>query len=66
MRQVLGSTNPTEANPGTIRGDYAIDIGRNLTHGSDSAENGKIEVNLWFTPEELIEWTRNDSKWIFE
>tara|TARA_B100000945_G_C20388835_1_gene601167 strand:+ start:328 stop:777 length:450 start_codon:yes stop_codon:yes gene_type:complete len=66
LRQVLGSTNPTEANPGTIRGDYAIDIGRNLTHGSDSAENGKIEVNLWFTPEELIEWTRNDSKWIFE
>ena len=56
VRQTLGATDPTEAEPGTIRGDYGVDIGRNLTHGSDSARNGKTEVELWFTTEELVNW----------
>ena len=66
VRQVLGSTDPTTAEAGTIRGDYGIDIGRNLTHGSDSVKNGMIEINLWFKPDELIEWKRSGEEWIFE
>ena len=66
VRQVLGATDPTAANPGTIRGDYGIDIGRNLTHGSDSVENGKAEINLWFTSDELVDWERVGKEWIFE
>ncbi len=66
VRQALGATDPTAAHPGTVRGDYGIDIGRNLTHGSDSVENGKAEVNLWFTTEEIINWERVGEKWVFE
>ena len=66
VRQVLGATNPTEAAPGTVRGDLAIDIGRNLTHGSDNPQNAELEVKLWFTSHELVEWTRVTEKWVFE
>ena len=66
VRQVLGATDPTEAQPGTERGDYGIDIGRNLTHGSDSVKNGMAEINLWFKADELIEWKRSGEEWIFE
>ena len=66
VRQVLGATDPTEAQPGTVRGDYGIDIGRNLTHGSDSVKNGMAEINLWFKADELIEWKRSGEEWIFE
>ncbi len=66
VRQVLGSTDPTEAQAGTVRGDYGIDIGRNLTHGSDSVKNGLTEINLWFKPDELIEWKRSGEEWVFE
>lgn len=66
VRQTMGSTRPTEAAPGTIRHDYALTIGRNLTHGSDSPENGEKEVNLWFKPEELVTWERPTDPWIFE
>ena len=66
VRQTLGDTDPTDANPGTVRGDFGIDIGRNLTHGSDSARNGKTEVELWFTNEELVNWERVDENWIYE
>ena len=66
VRQVLGATDPTTADPGTIRGDYGIDIGRNLTHGSDSVENGKAEINLWFASDELVDWERVGKEWIFE
>ena len=59
VRQVLGATDPTTAEAGTIRGDYGIDIGRNLTHGSDSVKNGTTEINLWFKSDELIEWKRS-------
>ena len=66
VRQVLGATDPTAADPGTVRGDYAVDIGLNLTHGSDSVENGKSEVNLWFTTDELVDWERVGEEWVFE
>lgn len=66
VRQVLGATDPTAADPGTVRADYGIDIGRNLTHGSDSLENGRAEVSLWFTTEELVDWERASEEWVFE
>ena len=66
VRQVLGATDPTTADPGTILGDYGIDIGRNLGHGSDSIENGKAEINLWFASDELVDWERVGKEWIFE
>lgn len=66
VRQVLGATDPTTAEAGTIRGDYGIDIGRNLTHGSDSVKNGTTEINLWFKSDELIEWKRSGEEWIYE
>ena len=66
VRQVLGSTNPTQASPGTIRADFAVDTGRNLTHGSDSAQTGELEVNLWFNLEELLDWEQDNESWIFE
>lgn len=66
VRQLMGSTNPTEAAPGTIRADFGIEIGRNLTHGSDSPENGQSEVALWFTPEELVTWQRIGDEWLYE
>ena len=53
VRQTMGATRPTEAAPGSIRHDFGLEIGRNLTHASDSPENGEKEVALWFTKEEL-------------
>jgi nucleoside-diphosphate kinase len=66
VRQTMGSTNPTEAAPGSIRHDFALMIGRNLTHASDSPENGSKEVALWFKPEELVSWDRSIDPWMFE
>jgi len=65
-RNTIGATRPHEAAPGSIRGDLALEVGRNLVHGSDSVENGQAEIALWFTPEELITWERNTDSWIFE
>lgn len=65
VRQTMGATRPTEAAPGTIRHDFALEIGRNLTHASDSPENGQVEVALWFKPEELVDWQRPIDSWIF-
>ena len=66
-RKTIGATKPQEAEAGTIRGDLALEIGRNLVHGSDSVENGKIEVANFFTEAELISaWSRNTDPWIFE
>lgn len=65
-RQTIGSTKPHEAAAGTIRGDFALEIGRNLVHGSDSVENGIAEVNNFFAADELVSWTRNVDPWIFE
>ncbi|MBM3153500.1 MAG: nucleoside-diphosphate kinase [Chloroflexi bacterium] len=66
IRQTMGSTRPTEAAPGSIRHDFALEIGRNLTHASDTVENGVKEVALWFTLGELIEWRRAVDCWVFE
>lgn len=65
-RSTMGVTNPTAAAPGTIRGDFALEIGRNLVHGSDSPENAIKEVNLFFTEAELVPWQRNADPWIRE
>ena len=66
VRQTMGSTKPVEAAPGTIRHDFALEVGRNLTHASDSVENGKKEIALWFKKSELFDWKRENDKWIFE
>jgi nucleoside-diphosphate kinase len=66
IRQTMGDTSPTAAPPGSIRHDFALQIGRNLTHASDSVENGIKEVGLWFSPQELITWDRSIDRWVFE
>eukprot|EP00999_Lentomonas_sp_LEN2_P001185 NODE_2197_length_627_cov_352.662000_g2147_i0.p1 GENE.NODE_2197_length_627_cov_352.662000_g2147_i0~~NODE_2197_length_627_cov_352.662000_g2147_i0.p1 ORF type:complete len:157 (-),score=52.94 NODE_2197_length_627_cov_352.662000_g2147_i0:78-548(-) len=65
-RMLLGETDPQKSLPGTIRGDWAIDLGRNICHGSDSAESGQKEIALWFKPEELVEWGTANETWIYE
>jgi len=65
-RDMLGKTNPLESSIGTIRGDYCIDIGRNLIHGSDSVESAKKEIALWFSEGELIEWKPSNYENIYE
>jgi nucleoside-diphosphate kinase len=66
VRQTMGATRPTEAAPGSVRHDFALVVGRNLTHASDSPENGEKEVALWFKPDELVSWDRDVDSWIFE
>jgi nucleoside-diphosphate kinase len=66
VRSMVGATNPVKAAPGTIRGDFALEIGRNLIHASDSPENGEMEVSLFFRPEELVEMHRSTDQWIYE
>jgi nucleoside-diphosphate kinase len=66
VRQTMGATRPTEASPGSVRHDFALEVGRNLTHASDSVENGQAEVSLWFTGQELVSWGRALDPWIFE
>jgi nucleoside-diphosphate kinase len=66
VRTTMGATNPSTAVPGTIRGDLAVEIGRNLVHGSDSPENAVREVSLFFAREELVDWERETDRWIQE
>ena len=66
VRQTMGATRPTEAAPGTLRHDFALEVGRNLTHASDEPANAEKEVALWFKPEELVSWKREVDRWIFE
>jgi nucleoside-diphosphate kinase len=66
VRQTMGSTRPTEAAPGTVRHDFGLEIGRNLTHASDSLETAQAEIALWFKPAEIFEWDRPTDPWIFE
>ena len=66
IRQTMGATRPWEAAPGTIRHDFALEVGRNITHASDSVENGQLESALWFKPEELVSWSREIDRWVFE
>ncbi|KAI5924123.1 NDK-domain-containing protein [Camillea tinctor] len=65
-RTLLGATNPLASAPGTIRGDFAIDVGRNVCHGSDSVENAKKEIALWFKEGEVISWQSAQAQWIYE
>ncbi len=65
-RQVMGSTRPTEAAPGTIRADFGLEIGRNLVHGSDSVASAKREIAIFFAGQRLPSWPRNVDPWIFE
>jgi nucleoside-diphosphate kinase len=64
-RKMLGATNPADSAPGTIRGDFALDVGRNICHGSDTIENGEREIKLWF-PEGLNEYSSHSKDWIYE
>ena len=66
VRQTMGATRPTEAAPGSVRHDFGLEVGRNLTHASDSVENGQAEVALWFSDQELLSWGRALDPWIFE
>ncbi len=66
VRQTVGATKPSEAAPGTLRHDFALEIGRNLIHASDKPETGEREVALWFKKEELVEWSRAVDAWVFE
>lgn len=65
-RAILGATNPLQSAPGTIRGDFAIDVGRNVAHGSDSVESAKKEIGLWFKKEELNDYNVANVAWIYE
>ncbi len=65
VRQTVGATKPFEAAPGTIRADFALEIGRNLVHASDGQETAATEIALWFG-EELVNWDRAVDAWIFE
>jgi len=65
-RKIIGATNPLNAEPGTIRGDYGVTVGRNLIHGSDALETAQQEVSLWFKEEELVSWQPSLTSWLYE
>ncbi|KAA0183374.1 hypothetical protein HAZT_HAZT001993 [Hyalella azteca] len=74
-RNMMGETKPFDSKPGTIRGDFCIDVGRqlgkesserNIIHGSDSVESANKEIALWFKSEELVSWTQGSHAWIYE
>ena len=65
-RTMMGATNPKDSAPGTIRGDYAVDIGRNIIHGSDSNESAAREISIFFTEAEITSWDRSNDGWIIE
>jgi nucleoside-diphosphate kinase len=68
VRQMMGDTDPADAAPGTIRGDYGLDLGRNVIHGSDHEDPGanEREIELFFNEDELIEYERVDESWLYE
>ena len=66
VRHTMGATNPAQAEPGTLRGDLAVDIGRNLVHGSDSLETASSEIELFFKPAEILDYPRDVESWITE
>merc|ERR1739842_70311 len=65
-RVMLGETNPAASAPGTIRGDFCIQVGRNICHGSDAVESAKKEIALWFKDEELVKWDPITLSWVYE
>lgn len=64
-RNMMGKTNPSEAAPSTIRGDYGITVGKNIIHGSDSPESAEREINLFFNESELLTYEKADTNWIY-
>ncbi|KAM6897191.1 NME/NM23 nucleoside diphosphate kinase 2a [Xenentodon cancila] len=64
-RVMLGETNPADSKPGTIRGDFCIDVSKNIIHGSDSVESANKEISLWFQPEELVSYTSCAFSWLY-
>lgn len=66
VRTLMGKTNPQDASPGTIRGDYGQFIGRNIIHGSDGPDTAEFEINLWFKPGEIATYKRIDETWLTE
>ena len=65
-RQTIGATDPAKAAPGSIRADLAVNMGRNLVHGSDSVESAEREVALFFEEKDFVEWERSAEKWVVE
>ncbi|KAL9188614.1 hypothetical protein ACHAXT_006992 [Thalassiosira profunda] len=65
-RKMLGATNPLASEPGTIRGDFCIEVGRNICHGSDSVENAEKEIKLWFEEGEVLDWESHSKDWLYE
>lgn len=64
-RTVVGATNPSEADPGTIRGDFGMSVAKNIIHGSDSPESAEREIGLFFDVSELVEYDSNNSNWVY-
>ena len=64
-RTVVGATNPSEADPGTIRGDFGMSVAKNIIHGSDSPESAEREIGLFFDESELVEYDSNNSNWVY-
>jgi len=65
VRKTMGATRPTEAAPGTVRHDFALEMSRNLTHASDGLETAAQEIELWFEPHEITAWDRSTDPWFF-
>ncbi|XP_010004003.1 PREDICTED: nucleoside diphosphate kinase 3-like, partial [Chaetura pelagica] len=65
VRAMIGETDPAESRPGTIRGDFCVEVSKNVIHGSDSAESARQEISLWFRPEELTCWEDTAQHWIY-
>jgi nucleoside-diphosphate kinase len=66
VRQTMGATDPKQAAPGSVRHDFGLEIGRNLTHASDGSETAEFEIPLWFDDDELANWQRDSDRWIYE
>lgn len=64
-REMMGKTNPLEAAPGTIRGDFGVTVGKNIIHGSDSAESASREISLFFDQADILSYTKQDSEWVY-
>jgi len=66
VRQTMGATDPKQATPGSVRHDFGLEIGRNLTHASDGPQTAQDEIELWFAEGELLGWSRETDRWIYE
>jgi len=66
VRQTMGATDPRMASPGTVRHDFGLEIGRNLTHASDGIQTAEVEIPLWFGADEIVSWSRDSERWILE